>query len=111
MAFTKGKSGNPGGRSKEKPFLDALRLEIAAAGKDQFALRKVAAQMLKRAMAGDLAAATFIADRLDGKPVQAVANDGDDPFEVAVTRIERVIVDAEAGAALKADQDQGEGEE
>jgi Family of unknown function (DUF5681) len=31
MPFQKGKSGNPGGRPKEKPFRDALRMEMLAA--------------------------------------------------------------------------------
>ena len=40
MVWTKGVSGNPGGRAKEKPFRDALRLELAAAGDDHKALRR-----------------------------------------------------------------------
>ncbi|MCP4319419.1 MAG: hypothetical protein GY789_26385 [Hyphomicrobiales bacterium] len=45
------------GRRQEKPFKDALRMEIATAGDDQKALRKIAA-------------IREIADRLDGKSVQ-----------------------------------------
>ena len=91
MAFEKGKSGNPGGRKKEKPFADALRLELASAGEDSKALRAIARKVIKRAEAGDLAAATFIADRLDGKPVQAIENGEDGAFET-ITRIELVAV-------------------
>jgi Family of unknown function (DUF5681) len=42
MPFEKGKSGNPGGRPKGKPFRDALMMEIKAAGDDHKALRKIA---------------------------------------------------------------------
>jgi hypothetical protein len=98
MPFEKGKSGNPRGRAKEKPFLDALRIAITDAGEDHKILRAVAAKLLKRAEAGDLAAIAFLAERLDGKADQAIVNGDDGPFEVAVTRIERVIV--EGGAAL-----------
>ncbi|MGY3535395.1 DUF5681 domain-containing protein [Bradyrhizobium sp. USDA 4452] len=89
MAFEKGKSGNPGGRKKEKPFADALRMELADAGEDSKALRAIARKVIKRAEAGDLAAASFIADRLDGKPTVAIENGEDGPFET-VTRIELV---------------------
>lgn len=92
MTFVKGRSGNPRGRAAEKPFRDALRLELAAAGTDQKALRDIARKQIERARKGDLAAAAFLADRLDGKPVQGIENaDPDAPFRM-VQRIERVIV-------------------
>ena len=49
MPFEKGKSGNPGGRPKGKPFRDALMMEIAAAGEDHKALRKIAAALIAKA--------------------------------------------------------------
>ncbi len=73
MAFQKGKSGNPGGRSTEKPFADALRMEIAAAGEDHKALRAIAKNLINLAQKEELAALpaiNAIADRLDGKPAQ-----------------------------------------
>ena len=72
MPFKKGQSGNPGGRPKEKPFADALRMEIAAAGEDHRALRRVARKLIENAEAGDIRAIRELADRLDGKPIQAV---------------------------------------
>ena len=79
MAFKKGQSGNPGGRSKEKPFADALRMEIAAAGENHKALRKVAKALLEQAEGGDIRAIRELADRLDGKPLQAVEASMDAP--------------------------------
>jgi hypothetical protein len=94
MAFEKGQSGNPGGRRKERPFRDALRAELAALGEDDpKALRGLARNLLKIASGEDgLQAIKEIADRLDGKPTQAVENGEDGPLEV-LHRIERVIVD------------------
>ena len=76
LAWAKGKSGNPLGRAvetSEKPFATALKMEIAAAGKDHKALRKIARNLLTVAQeptAQGISAAMAIADRLDGKPVQ-----------------------------------------
>ncbi len=57
----------------EKPFADALRLEIAAAGDNHAALRKIARNLIalaQRKTLQALPAITAIADRLDGKPAQ-----------------------------------------
>lgn len=70
MAFQKGKSGNPGGGWADKPFRDALRMEIAQAGPNLKALRRVAVALLDKAAEGDVAAIREIADRLDGKVAQ-----------------------------------------
>lgn len=74
MSFKPGQSGNPGGRSKEHPFRDALRMEIAAAQRDGDLswLRKIAVALLAKAADGDVVAIREVADRLDGKPVQSV---------------------------------------
>lgn len=78
------------GRRQEKPFRDALRMEIAQAGEDHKALRAVAAALLEKAMAGDMQAIKELADRTDGKVPQAIVGDGEfDPVKV-VTRIELV---------------------
>lgn len=70
MPFKKGASGNPRGRQAEKPFADALRMELAAAGEDHKALRRVARSLLKEAETGNLQAIKELADRTDGKPAQ-----------------------------------------
>ena len=60
--------GNQNAR-KGKSWLDALRLEIAM--DDGARLQKAAAQLLNKAAEGDLAAIKELADRLDGKAIQA----------------------------------------
>jgi len=73
MTWVKGKSGNPGGRGVNKPFVDVLRMELAAAGNDQKALRAIARNLIAVAQMPvrlGVAAAEIIADRLDGKPAQ-----------------------------------------
>jgi hypothetical protein len=92
MPFEKGKSGNPGGRVKERAFTDMLRvalLENDAGGVTK--LRRIADKLVASAVAGNPFAIQQIADRLDGKPTQPIA--GDDSFPpVQLERIERVIV-------------------
>lgn len=80
------------GRKQEKPFRDALRMELAAAGDDNKALRRIAAALIARAEEADLGAIKEVADRIDGKVPQAVVGDDEsDPINL-VTEIRRVIV-------------------
>ena len=89
--------GRPkGAKNRDKPWRDALRkasrdLEIdeAGDGKKHRALGLVAKSLVKKAIAGDIAAAKEVGDRLDGKAVQGVELD----VAVTVTAIERTIVD------------------
>ncbi len=60
--------GNQNAR-KGKSWLDALKAEIAI--DDGARLQKAACQLLNKAAEGDLAAIKELADRLDGKAVQA----------------------------------------
>ena len=76
MPFTKGQSGNPGGRPKARPFAEALRMEIKAGGEDHPALRKIARALIAKAADGDLQAIRELADRLDGKVGQSVVEEG-----------------------------------
>lgn len=98
MAFEKGQSGNPGGRPKEKAFADALRIavnvEVENEGEKKKKLRLIAERLVAEAMAGESWAVQQVADRLDGKPAQAViGGDDDDPAISLIHRIERLIVD------------------
>lgn len=80
------------GRKQEKPFRDALRLEIAKAGPNSKALRNIAKKLIEMAEAGDMQAIKEFADRIDGKvPQGVVGKDEDSPVEM-VHRIERHIV-------------------
>lgn len=99
MPFEAGQTGNPLGQIRAKPFREALRMEEALAQNGQptpalkGTLRYIARQMLERA-GDDNATAKEVADRLDGKPAQAViGGDEDDPAIKLVHRIERAIVD------------------
>jgi hypothetical protein len=83
MAFKKGISGNPGGRSREKIFTDALRLELNRTDPNDKDKRKKInrlAEKLVECAIEDKQAWAFqqIADRLEGKPVQVVDSTIDD---------------------------------
>jgi hypothetical protein len=58
------------GRKAEKPFRDALRMQLAEAGPDHKALRLIAAKLIDLAASGDMAAIKELGDRTDGKAVQ-----------------------------------------
>lgn len=76
-------AGRPAGsQNKDKPFRDALRMELAAIGEDHKALRIIARNLIDLASRGDkeaLAAIKELADRLDGKVPQAIGGDDDLP--------------------------------
>jgi hypothetical protein len=72
MPSQPGNSGFPEHQRRAKLFAEALRMEIAAAGDDHQALRRVARALLAEACNGNVAAASMIADRLDGKVPQPV---------------------------------------
>lgn len=63
------------GRRAEKPFRDALRMELAAAGEDSRALRKIAKALIDNASEGKLDAIKELADRVDGKVPQSIGGD------------------------------------
>jgi hypothetical protein len=89
MPWQPGQSGNPGGRPKEKPFRDALRMEALALARGEKAdhpagsLRANAQALLLK---GDVAAIREIADRLDGRVPQAIVGDDEfDPIRYGIT--------------------------
>src|SRR5262245_45598186 len=65
-------SRTPGALNKDRPYRDALRMELADAGLDLKKLRKIAAKHIAACERGDMQAIKELADRLDGKPSQAV---------------------------------------
>lgn len=74
---------------KNKPFWSAI--DRAIAQDDGERLRKAAEALLDAAAEGKPWALREIADRLDGRPAQALIGDPDQPLQV-INKIERVIV-------------------
>lgn len=80
------------GRRQEKPFRDALRLELAKLqDQDRRGLRRIANALIEAAEAGDMQAIKELADRVDGKVPQGISGDDENPLTM-VHRIERHIV-------------------
>jgi hypothetical protein len=64
--------GRPiGSLNRQKPFADALRMEICA-GNDPRHLRTIARKLIEMAEGGDLQAIKEVGDRLDGKCAQVI---------------------------------------
>jgi hypothetical protein len=64
--------GRPiGSLNRQKPFTDALRMEIRA-GNDPRHLRAIARKLIEMAEGGDLQAIKEVCDRLDGKCAQVI---------------------------------------
>jgi hypothetical protein len=79
-------AGRPAGsENKDKPFRDALRMEITEAGEDRKRLRTVARALLDKAEGGDVAAIKEVADRLDGKPAQSHEHSGEGGGPITLT--------------------------
>jgi len=78
------------GRRQEKPFRDALRMELAEADSNLRGLRAIARRLIDAAAEGKLDAIKELADRIDGKVAQAIVGDDElDPINI-VQRIELV---------------------
>jgi phage I-like protein len=58
------------GQQRDKPYREALRMELAAAGDNMKELREIAKAHIAKCKEGDLQAIRELADRLDGKPTQ-----------------------------------------
>ena len=54
-----------------------MRMEIAAAGDDHKALRRIARALLTKAATGDVHAIREVGDRMDGRVAQAITGDAD----------------------------------
>ena len=81
MPFPKGTSGNPGGKPKiPKPFLETVNRAIVA--DDGRRLRAAAEKLLDLAAEGEQWAVCHLADRLDGKPAQAITGADGGPLVV-----------------------------
>jgi len=111
MTFEAGKSGNPGGRPKSKPFREAILMEALAAERGEpceakpGSLRWNARQLLEK---GDVPAIREIADRLDGKVPQAVIGDSDeDPINLKLELDAERFTRSIAGLATRSGEGEG----
>jgi hypothetical protein len=60
----------PRGQQRDKPYREALRMELAAAGENMMALREIAKVHIAKCKEGDMQAIKELANRLDGRPAQ-----------------------------------------
>ena len=91
-----GKRGAPLGNknnTKNRPWRDAVNRALArfGEGSKDGGLNKLADKLIEHCANGDLSALKELADRIEGKPAQAVTVSGDEDAPL-VTRIERAIV-------------------
>lgn len=83
MAERGGQPGNTNA-TKNKVWIEALNRAVAQ--DDGKRLRAAAEKLLDLAVEGNVPALKELGDRLDGKPIQTIANDGDTPFVVQVMK-------------------------
>lgn len=79
-----------GGRPiSEKTFTNMLRIALMEARSDGEGtkLRAVADQLVSKAMSGDVQAIKEVADRLEGKPAQAIQADINGELVIQVLRL------------------------
>jgi hypothetical protein len=94
---------NPLGKQgpRDKPYRDALRMEVAAAGADHRLLREIARAHLELAKSGDMHAIREMADRLDGKPAQesmVTIDNKRDGTDWSRNELVAILNDAKAGS-------------
>ncbi|TFV71684.1 hypothetical protein E4K64_25490 [Bradyrhizobium frederickii] len=98
MVFQPGNRANPGGRPKEKKFTEALRLalndEVESNGQKTTKLRVIADRLVSEAMNGESWAIQQVADRIEGKPAQAIVGGDEDDNPIRLEKIVREIVRA-----------------
>ena len=80
----------PRGQQRDKPYREALRMELAAAGEGLKKLREIARAHIEKAAAGDMQAIKELADRLDGRPAQVLEHR--DPDSQPLKKIVNEIV-------------------
>jgi Family of unknown function (DUF5681) len=92
MPFLPGQSGNPGGGGTRKPFVDAVNMELAmnAQGRldpvPKLSARGLIRVQIAKAAEGDLAALTFLAERVEGKAKAIVTGESSEPIQLMITR-------------------------
>lgn len=81
---------NPTGSKPDKLIRDAL---LGAIRQSPHKLKKGAENLIDRFEAGELEVIKFVTERIDGKAVQPISNDEDSVLKIAITSIQRTIVD------------------
>jgi hypothetical protein len=83
---------------KEKSFANMLKVAISEATEGGGTkLRDVANALVAKAIAGDVQAIREVADRLDGKPAQAIIGGDDDDNPISISAVVRKIIDPKSG--------------
>jgi len=76
--------------TKTKPWSQAIKFALEDYSQGQvertMALRAIAKKMIEQAIDGDKDARKEIGDRLDGKPVQAIAGEDGGPLTIEIVR-------------------------
>ena len=78
------------GGKPDKLMRDAL---MAAIRQSPEKLKRGAEALLDKVELGDNDAWKFVAERIDGKVAQPIAGDDENPLQLVVTQIQRMIVD------------------
>ena len=82
-------SGNPGGRPKKKPIteeLERLLIEEALNVKGRTWPGFIAEALLRQARRGDVRAVAELANRIEGKPLQAISAGYEDSMNTSAMR-------------------------
>jgi hypothetical protein len=116
MAFKKGISGNPGGKSGTKLFTDALRLDvnrIDPKNPDRKKINALAEKLVDCAL-NDRESWAFqqIADRLEGKPSQVVetTDDRDNIEQFSDAELTAILRKRVKVVSVESDEEPPEGE-
>lgn len=94
MPWEKGQSGNPGGRSGQK-FMRRALLSCLSFSEAE----KIGQAIVTKAQKGDLEAATFIRDTIDGKPKQEIDVTDERSSSNLAQRFEEILARASGEAA------------
>ena len=88
MGNVGGQLGNTNAKQSNRLFNKALKRSVKQGKGDANRLRKITDRLCTEAESGNIQAISIVADRLDGKPNQAITG----PNNTPITLVQRVIV-------------------